>query len=170
MLIPVFLMATITSLCADPVVPHPLKMSVAHLTHLDSTSYEIELRIFIDDLIVGTGGKLPSRPTPWSEVAPKAKKVDTYLSSRLALSINDQSIDWNFDHMEVEEIAVACYLRFECAYLPEEITRIEATNSILVDNFVEQRNVLHIELPNSRRRSLLFNTHERSSDLLMAEK
>lgn len=141
--------------------PHPLKMSVAILTYDKETSkYEIELRIFIDDLIVGTGGKLPTKSVPWSTVAPKKNKVQDYLTDQFSISLNGVQQDLQFLDMKVEELTVAVKLGFASDLLPAEITHLSSKDSILTSTFVNQRNVLHIDLPDKARRSLLFNAHQ----------
>lgn len=144
-------------------------MSVAHLTYVDGSEYQIELRMFIDDLIIGTGGKLPMDPTPWSEVAPASRKVKKYLENHFKIKINDLDCVLTFQRMEVEQIAVVAYLSLQGPNLPTDIETVEAINSILVDDFENQRNIVHIELPKTARKSLLFNAHEREAKAVIKQ-
>lgn len=141
--------------------PHPLKMSVGILSFNEETElYEIELRIFIDDLIVGTGGKLPKKSVPWASIAPKADKVKQYVADHFSLSFNAELQKIDFHSMDVEELAVAVTLQFTSNLKPSDILQISSKDSILTKTFVNQRNVLHIDLPGKARRSLLFNAHQ----------
>jgi len=147
-------------------MPHPLKMSVGILTFdEESELYEIELRIFIDDLIVGTGGKLPTESVPWASVAPKKEKVRQHVGDHFSLSLNAMPQVLNFHKMEVEELTVAVTLQFSSELKPSDIVQITSEDSILTKTFVNQRNVLHIDLPGKARRSLLFNAHQQEVEI-----
>ncbi len=142
-------------------------MSVTTLSYdPERGDYLLDLRMFLDDFLVVTVGGSESDYQPNSIFKkPSKSSIKQYLSKNLKISVNGKALDLKVDKIKFEDLVI--YVTFDVNELPEPdiIYGIEATDTIFVDEFVNQRNVLHIELPNRKRRSLLFNSHYRNASL-----
>ena len=140
-------------------------MSVATLSYLEEKeSYQFDIRLYIDDLIVATEGELPDAiNVNWSMIAPGKAIVQSYLKDHLNLSLNGVVQELKFGKMKVEELTVYVVYLVKSDLAPSTITQIDVTNTVLVDEFTNQRNVVHVELPDKKRKSMLFNRYHRTA-------
>ncbi len=143
---------------------HPLKMSVANFTYLEEKkTYQLDIRLYIDDLIMATEGELPNAiSVDWSTIAPGKAVVRSYLNEHLKISLNGTEHDLKFSKMKVEELTVYVIYNLKSEIIPSLIKTIDITDTVLVDEFVNQRNIVHIELPGKKRKSVLFNRYHRT--------
>ncbi|NND07175.1 MAG: hypothetical protein HKN87_12420 [Saprospiraceae bacterium] len=140
-------------------------MSVANL-HYDSEldKYQIDLRMFVDDYLVVTGViASESNYQPSMALVPSKREVRKYLDAHLFIALNGQPMDLKVDKVKIEDLTILVVFEGSHPVPPEEITSIDAEDTIFVDEFINQRNVLHVDLPNRTRKSILFNQYERKS-------
>ncbi len=142
-------------------------MSVTTLSYDEvDQRYTLDLRMFLDDFMVVTQGGVENDYQANSLMKkPSKSTIRTYLADNLKISINGTSIPLKVDKIRLEELTI--YVIFEIKDLPspDKIKDIYATDTIFVDQFVNQRNVIHIELPTRKRRSLLFNAYHRNGSI-----
>ncbi|MDH3649888.1 MAG: hypothetical protein OEQ53_09400, partial [Saprospiraceae bacterium] len=81
----------------------------------------------------------------------------------LNLSLNGVVQELKFGKMKVEELTVYVVYLVKSDLAPSTITQIDVTNTVLVDEFTNQRNVVHVELPDKKRKSMLFNRYHRTA-------
>ncbi len=142
---------------------HPLKMSVANLHYdLETAQYTLDLRMFVDDYLVATGVlSEESKYHPSLALRPNKSSVKAYLQDHLSISFNGQLLDLKVDRVKLEELTIFVIFKPIEALPPNAITTITAEDTIFVDHFFNQRNVLHFDFPDRARRSLLFNQYQR---------
>ena len=119
--------------------------------NLQEKALQISMHIFIDDLEDALrkqgSGKLFIGTE--KESAEADMHFFQYLNSHFKLKVNDQDVEYDFVGKETSEDlqAIWCYL---------EITNIEAVKSIVVENsllmevFADQKNIIHIMMPNKK--------------------
>jgi len=142
-------------------------MSVANLHYdVEEEKYQLDLRMFIDDYLVVTGVlESESNYQPSLTMVPTKKSVRDYLSQHLFISINGKALQLKVDQVKVEELTIFVVFKAEHQIPPDEITSISVKDTIFVDEFISQRNVIHFDFPDKSRRSLLFNQYEREGTL-----
>jgi len=142
-------------------------MSVANL-HYDAEEgeYQLDLRMFIDDYLVVTGVlESESSYQPSLSLVPSKRSVRDYLSEHLFISINGEALQLKVDKVKVEELTILVVFKAEHQIPPDDIISISAEDTIFVDEFINQRNIIHFDFPDKSRRSLLFNQYEREATL-----
>lgn len=142
-------------------------MSVANLHYdVEEEKYQLDLRMFIDDYLVVTGVlESESNYQPSLIMVPTKKSVRDYLSQHLFISINGKALQLKVDQVKVEELTIFVVFKAEHQIPPDEITSISVKDTIFVDEFISQRNVIHFDFPDKSRKSLLFNQYEREATL-----
>ena len=119
--------------------------------NLQEKALQISMHIFIDDLeeaLRNNGsGKLFIGTEKETDQADDS--FFQYLTTHFQLKVNDKEVKYYFVGKETSEDlqAIWCYL---------EITNIEAVenivveNSLLMETFVDQKNIIHIIMPNKK--------------------
>ena len=142
-------------------------MSVSTLCYdVDKAKYLLDLRMFFDDFMVVNFGGAEADYQPNSILKrPSKGLIEDYVLQNLSIIVDGEIVKLKIDKIKFEELTI--YITFELSTLkaPAEIESIIVKDTIFVDRFVNQRNVLHIELPNQSRRSLLFNAHQREEEI-----
>ena len=144
-------------------------MSVTTLAFdVEKGKYVLDLRMFLDDFMVVTQGGSEADYGP-NELFQKPSKssIKKYVAENLRLEVNGSSIPLKVSKIKFEELTIYVAFQMNQVPVPSEIKEIVAEDTIFVDHFANQRNVIHIELPNQRRRSLLFNAHYREASVLL---
>lgn len=146
---------------------HPLKMSVATLAYdQGKQTYSLDLRMFLDDFMVVTQGGEESDYQVNSFVKKPSKAlIKTYLADHFSFEINGDTLAMKVRKISFEELTIFVVFEVNDLPPPDEIKGIKAVDTIFVDRFANQRNVIHIELPEKKRRSLLFNAYHRDGSL-----
>lgn len=146
---------------------HPLKMSVANLTYDEARErYELDLRMYIDDFLVVSGIlEHESQYRPSLTSVPSKSVVAAYVEENFKITVNDQELDLEVHRIKFEELTIYVTFKIKDIVEPGRINTIEVKDSIFVDRFVNQRNIIHVEIPGLRRRSLLFNKYQQEGIL-----
>ena len=141
---------------------HPLKMSVANLSYdPDKKEYLLDLRMFLDDFLVVTGA-LPESANPFGQLlaSPTKNEVRNYLADHFKIYFNNDIVGQKLDKVKTEELTI--HVTFVIKSLdPGAIKSIRVEDTIYADEFVNQRNILHINIPGKSKKTLLFNQYER---------
>lgn len=138
-------------------------MSVANLSYDDSNeTYLLDLRMFLDDFLV-VSGALPADVNPYGKIlsTPSKSEIRDYLAKHFTVYFNDQLIELKVEKIKTEELTIHITFKIESTIPPDAITQIRVEDTIFVDVFFNQRNIIHISLPGKKKRSLLFNQHQR---------
>lgn len=142
-------------------------MSVANLSYDESRErYELDLRMYIDDFMVVSGIlEHESQYKPSLTSVPSKSMVAAYVEENFKISINNQELDLEVHRIKFEELTIFVTFKIKDIVEPGHIETIEVKDSIFVDRYVNQRNVIHVEIPGSRRRSLLFNKYQQEGTI-----
>ena len=119
--------------------------------NLQEKALQISMHIFIDDLEQALRNSESGKLFIGTEK--ETDKADEYLFQYLTdhfqLKVNDKKVEYNFVGKETSEDlqAIWCYL---------EVTNIETVESIVVENsllmeiFADQKNIIHIMMPDKK--------------------
>ena len=142
-------------------------MSVANLTYDKANDrYDLDLRMYIDDFMVVSGIiNDESQYRPSINSVPSKKLVEEYIEKNLDIRINGEPVDLSVAKIKFEELTIYVTFKLKDMIAPGQINTIEVKDSIFVDRFVNQRNVIHVEIPGLKRRSLLFNKYQQEGTL-----
>jgi|GEM_PF-632195 len=131
---------------------HPFYVSVTEIQYNEkSRSLEIAVKAFTDDLETALR-KTFQTPTDLLSVKDRdlaARRLTEYISSHLAIRINNKPVSLKFLGYEQEREAIWSYLEAEQAPEPGNI---EIVNSILYDSFDQQIHLVHV-MVNRKRKS-----------------
>jgi len=134
---------------------HKFYVSVTQFDYIkEKGELQITTRIFIDDLekllrerydetIVLAGDKEPENVN---------ELIETYLSQKMTIVINDEVKVFTFLGKEYEDDIALCYLEISNI---DAIKSIEITNAVLFDLFQEQQNIIRTNI-NSKKKSFIL--------------
>lgn len=132
------------------VFSHPFYISLTEIRqNPNSKRLEIATKIFWDDLEIGLGNTYDEKIDFLNpENSEKLEElIDQYLHQHIQLWINEKEITWNLLGYEVEEDAAWFYLEST----PVEFSgTFKVKNSVLMEDFSTQQNIIHIYEGNSR--------------------
>ncbi|MCB0687514.1 MAG: hypothetical protein KDC53_13355 [Saprospiraceae bacterium] len=138
-------------------------MSVATLTYDDSKGvYSIDLRMFLDDYLV-ISGDLKEENNPFGQIlsTPAKGEIRDYLEQHFKIYFNGQQMELKVNKVKTEEVTIHVVIEIKSTMVPAEIKEVKVEDTIYVDQFINQRNVIHITLPEKSKKSLLFNKYQR---------
>ncbi|MGQ7946467.1 DUF6702 family protein [Flavobacterium sp. WC2509] len=123
---------------------HKFYMSISQINYApEKKMLQITTRIFVDDLNKALQKKY-NKETFLGSSKESAESVDLlkkYLTDNFSIKVNGQSKPMNFLSKEMEDNVLICYLSIKDV---SKIKSLEIYNSILIDCFVEQQNILHV--------------------------
>jgi len=129
----------------------------------ESKSIQVTMRIFIDDLQEAIN-KTYNKNFELGE-SDKKNDIDTlinnYIKNNFVIKINSQNKNYLFLGKEDEKDVIFLYLEVENI---ESIQSIEIKNSMLMDVFPEQKNIIKLTINDTKKTFLL--TKEKDKDLL----
>ncbi|HHC79832.1 MAG TPA: hypothetical protein ENK46_08110 [Flavobacteriia bacterium] len=129
----------------------------------DKNEVQVTMRIFIDDLQATLNTAYHTNielALPY-----ESKEIDslinTYLLKKFILTINGNKKEYTYLGKEYEDDVVYLYLEAENI---TKITAIKVKNSMLMDEFESQKNIIKLHINNTKRTFLL--TKKKDNDLL----
>lgn len=134
---------------------HPFYFSLTQIDHNPQTeSLEITLKLFTSDIeqaleAQGTGSLFLGEE---KEAKEADRYIQTYLEQHLQLKVNGELKQYDFLGKEVELDVVWCYV--EVLAVPE-LKELEIKNTLLIEFFEEQQNVVQIKVGNQKKSALL---------------
>lgn len=142
---------------------HPFYISVCQMDHNpDTHGLEITFKIFIEDLeqaleAQGTG-KLHLGTSRESEDTDRY--IARYLEQHVLIEVNGQPLIGKYLGKEAEMDVVWCFV--EMKDVPS-INTITVTNTLLIDMFEDQTNMVHIEANGQKKSMLLTRVQDRDT-------
>jgi hypothetical protein len=118
---------------------------------------QISMHIFLDDLEDAL--RLEGHDQLFictKKEAPEAEQhMEAYLRKHFQLVVNGQEMNYNFLGKEASDdlMGAWCYIEVENI---QQLQELEVKNSILMELFDDQKNVVHLVGPNQKRGVLLF--------------
>ena len=143
---------------------HPFHVSVCDVEFNDKTkSLEISQRIFLDDLEEALRKK--SGWTTLDVVNPTDKKrfdalIKEFVMENLSLEINNKSVKLSYLGHELESDAIWCYLEVTGV---NNLSTIGVENSVLINTFPDQVNLVHIKKDGKIRSLKLYRDNVKGS-------
>jgi len=134
---------------------HKFYVSTTNVEYaVESKSIQMISKIFIEDI----EDALQQRYSP--DVSLDTKKetpqdlelLKKYVKQKFIVYVNGAEVEYEFLGHEYELDIVKCYLEIENI---SELHTIEFENKILMDLFDDQKNIIHVKTPNSRRSIVL---------------
>jgi len=139
---------------------HPFHLSLTEIKwNKETEQLEISQKIFWDDLEIALSGYHDEsidflNPANREKLS---KHVESYLQSQNQLWVEDKELKLKFLGFEVEEDAAWFYLESEKV---KEPTTIKVKNSLLIDNFSDQKNVVQIYFGTTSPKSMILGKGE----------
>jgi len=142
-------------------------MSVANLNYDESQKvYQIDLRMFIDDYleVIGVAPE-PGSPYVSLKLKPLKKDVKKYLDQHLFIYFNGELIPLKLSSFKLDDFTIQVTYVLESDLTPNQVEQIKVVDTIYLDEFSSQRNIIHVNFPGRSRKSLVFNTNQREDVL-----
>jgi hypothetical protein len=152
------LLLTITLICSAFAF-HKFYVSVTQIDYLPSKKrIEITNRIFIDDLEKALQKKYNKKLwlTSSKEIPEAEELIKNYLNEKMQISVNNKVQKLEFLAREVEGDVLILYSKI---VISKKISTFEVSNSILIEVFEEQQNIVHTNINSNKKSLLLTNTH-----------
>lgn len=143
------------TLSSSSPVAHEFYMSVTEIEYKkDKNSLQIITRVFIDDFenVLRQRYDDDIRLSYEKEEGDVRKYIQKYLEQKLKLETGDQNLKLNFLGKEYDADQIVLYIEAENVMPFKTIT---VQNSILMDLFNDQKNVVHVTLNNTTKSLLL---------------
>lgn len=137
---------------------HKFYVSVFQID-FNNSKHQIEItsRIFIDDLEKTLKEKYQRNfyLTTKQEIAESEEYIKKYFDENLKIKINKKQHNLIFIAKETEENVLICYFKITNIKNPKQI---EIKNTILIEHFKEQQNLIHFNILSNKKSILLTNT------------
>lgn len=150
---------------AEPAI-HPFFISLTEIRQNPSSQQlEIAQKVFWDDLEVEMSGYFDQSIDVLEPKDPEklAKQIEAYALAHTSISIENKNLELTFLGYEIDEDALWWYMQSEKV---EPLENIEVKNTVLLENFDSQQNIVHVYFPGySSPRSLLLGRGEESGIL-----
>lgn len=153
-----FLALSLTSFTA-----HKFYIGVYQVDYkVEKKEFQITSRVFIDDVekALETKFKKKLNLATSKESKESDELIATYFKEKFIISVNNKPQVMNLLAVEYEDDVLICYHKISFS---GKIKSFSIYNSILIEQFSEQQNLLHINI-NSNKKSFLFtntNTQEK---------
>ena len=154
---------------SDPIylekVEHDVHISMCELRFNEETStFQVSLKFFIDDLEVGLkkDGLAPLNLGSPKENADANEIITSYLDKYFSIEIDGKKLPLHFDGKEISEDfqAVWCYVEYNDVLNNARVCKL--TNSILLDVFSDQRNIMDIKMNKSHKAYTILSPGQNS--------
>jgi len=147
------------SLVMTSFVIHKFYIGVFQVDYkLDKKEFQITSRVFIDDIEKALEIKYKKK----LNLATKKESKETdaliaeYFKEKLKFSVNNKAQEMIFLAKEYEDDVLICYHRMPFS---GKIKLINIYNSILIEQFSEQQNLLHTNINGNKKSFLFTNTN-----------
>jgi len=155
-IVSVFLFVFIFSMCSFGM--HKFYMAIYQINYApEKKMLQITARIFVEDLNTALEKKYNKKTFLGSgkESIESAELLKKYLSDNFSLKVNGQSKAINLLSEEMDGDVLVCYLSIKD--IPK-IKSLEIYNSILVESFAEQQNIVNVTAFNVKKSFLFTET------------
>lgn len=135
---------------------HPFYFSLTQIDHNPQTeSLEITIKLFTTDIEQALEAQATGRMF-LGEVDKEHEKADVYLQrylqQHLQLMVNGEAVQYDYLGKEVELDVVWCYVEVSRV---AELQTLAVKNTMLIDEFAEQQNVVQVKFGKQKKSALL---------------
>jgi len=137
---------------------HKFYMAIFQINYApEKKMLQITERIFVDDINKALERKYQKKTFLGSdkESAESVELLKKYLSQNFTIKVNGQVKSMNFLSKEMDGDVLVCYLSMKD--IPK-IKSLEIYNSVLIDCFAEQQNIVHITTLDNKKSFLFTET------------
>jgi hypothetical protein len=141
---------------------HPVHLSVTEVFAEDAQS-EIDFTVtfFMDDFGIAAGYQEKADAINSGKMTVDDLILD-YLQKHLTVKANGKILQYSIKEKESNFPSVTCYLAFK--KLPKELSTLEIENTLLLELFDDQKNMVNIRIPGKKQGSMILN-HQKKSGL-----
>ena len=139
---------------------HPFHISVTDIEYdAEARSVEIAQKIFMDDL----EEVLVAKEDRLVDLIDKEQKeandslIESYLKKHFTLTINGKRVEYEFLGTQVEDDAIWCFMEVPKT---RKFKSIEVRNTLLMDRFDDQLNLIHVKHEEEIRSMRLHKDHQ----------
>lgn len=127
----------------------------------ENKSLQIIINVFMDDIesALNKDYNINLQLTSSSELKNSDSYFIKYLKEKLKFSINNDSLDFNYIGKEYEGDLVFFYLEIENITTPSPLS---ISNTILVEHFPEQQNVVKMKIDKERKSKILNKKNDKA--------
>jgi len=134
---------------------HPFHVSVVEIEHnAADRTLEISCKIFTDDFEMTLANLYKTKVDLINP--PQKAAMDTlvkkYIRSHFSLKVNGRPVAFNYIGYENEKEAAYGYIEVENI---SSVSKLEMTNTILFDEFIDQMNIMHVKAGGNRKSTKL---------------
>ncbi|MEM6377634.1 MAG: DUF6702 family protein [Bacteroidota bacterium] len=158
----IMLLSLHSGLPQPTVLFHPIHLSVTEVSAEDAQSeLNFSITFFMDDF--GVAAKYPK----YADAINTGKMtVDElilqHLQKHLKVKVNGKALKYKIKRKESNFPSVTCYLDLQ--KLPKELSTLEIENTLLLELFDDQKNMVHIRIPGKKQGSMILD-HKKKSGL-----
>lgn len=123
---------------------HKFYMAIYQINYVpEKKMLQITSRIFMDDLNRTLEKKYKKKFYLGTDKESLESVVflKKYLSEKLSIKVNGQTKTMNFLSKEIDGDVLVCYLNIKEI---SKLSSLEIVNSVLIDGFLEQQNIVHV--------------------------
>ncbi|GAA4108375.1 hypothetical protein GCM10022393_04410 [Aquimarina addita] len=153
----VFILGVIFLTISSFTTTHKFYVSVTQIDYNEEQkSLQIISRIFVDDFEATLQDRYDSSIKLSSE-NPNDKidgYIEKYLQQKISISVNGKPVVFEYIGKEYDNDLILCYLEVEGV---QDLETIEVSNTVLMDAFNEQQNIVHVKKGTQRKSLMLEN-------------
>ena len=128
---------------------HDFKMSVTELVFSEEKkTFEVKVYLFVDDLTATLAGDP-------NAAIPPGKTIGDYVAKHLELSVNGSKQTFTFQSVRQKNDQVL--VTFSTPVFSKKISKINVKNSLLLEKFRDQTNMVYAILPGKGREAKVLN-------------
>lgn len=142
---------------------HPVHLSVTDIFVADdSKDLSLAITFFMDDF-----GDDAGYSKHIDEINAGKMTVDDFilqhLEKHLIVKANGQKLNYEMVSKESNFPSVTCYLHFKKA--PKDLSSLEVENTLLLDKFDDQKNMVNIRIPGKKEGTMILNRKKKKSSV-----
>jgi len=146
--------------------PHPLHVSIMQMDHnVEGEKLEITLKTFVDDFELGLKNSTNKKVflnemlnTDSSHII-----IQKYIRKMISYKINEEPVKLNWIGWEIDKDEVFIFYEID---LPKKIKSIEVKNEILMEEYTDQANIVHLKFKGENKSFLLEGIETNKSFIL----
>lgn len=142
---------------------HPIHLSVTEIYTLEKTQeLAFSITFFLDDF-----GSAAGYDKYAEDINSGKMTVDdlimNHLKQHLIIKVNDQPLAYEMISKETNFPSVTCQMRFK--NVPKDLKSLEVKNTLLLDLFDDQKNMVNIRIPGEKEGTMLLNRKKKKSSV-----
>ncbi len=135
--------------------PHPIHLTVTEVYRIEaSEDLAFSITFFMDDF-----GAAADYNAYVDKINRGKMTVDDFilqhLEEKLKIKVNGKTMKYAIQETESNFPAVTCYMQFKSP--PKEVQSFEIENTLLLEHFDDQKNMVHLRIAGKKEGSMILN-------------